>query len=211
MSVTIDTFKMVRISSMRKPSTRGKKHLSFLHPNETSTGLATIWISYFEEATSFWLFIAFDIRMYCIKDPVSSLKKNSVYYEWCQFLQSQIIYFFSKPDFSVIVFSRNCHKFKHNIKFLSSKKFAAFLSVWLNFKQKVYLFWEKKKPKWQKKLTGKNIFVGWLTVRWFGSRKEGRSSDLRYLHCLSMILKRRSSFGHVFISWEVELTNIQTF
>lgn len=87
-----------------------------------------------------------------IKDPVNNLKKNSVYYEWCQFLQSQIIYFFSKPGFSVIVFSRNCHKFKHNIKFLNTKKFAAFLSVSLNFKQKVYLFWENKKAQVTKKV-----------------------------------------------------------
>lgn len=91
-----------------------------------------------------------------IKDPVSSLENNFVYCcEWYQFLQSQIIYLFFNARFlNHCLCKKFCHKFKHNVKFLSTKKFAAFLSVWLH---RSFIFLREReslnhKKSWQGKM-----------------------------------------------------------
>lgn len=114
-----------------------------------------------------------------------------------------IYLFFNARFLNHCLCKKFCHKFKHNIKFLSTKKFAAFLSVWLNFKQKFYLFWENEKAQVTKKVDREKCICGlahWEMI--WTNKKKSRSSDLRLLHCLWLMLKR-SSFGHVFILQEV--------
>lgn len=108
----------------------------------------------------------------------------------------------SEPGFKIVFFSRSFVTNSCITKFLRTKKLAAFLIVDLTLKPKFHFFGESRKAQSQKSLTGRNAVMDWLSWQIFCFSEQGKSSDLRPFYCLWMLLKRRGSFGQVFILWE---------